>query len=257
MTARDRTVLGVVVGVVIIVAAWLLVVAPKRSTASQLSTQISSVQSQLDQARTTVAQGEAARAAFTGSYTVLARLGEAVPTDDDVPSLIYEIQDAATRSHVQFNSLALSSSGAAATTTPTTTTTPTSSSSTAGAAAAAAASLPPGVSVGPGGFPLEPFSFTFTGNFFHLSSFFGRLQRFVVIGAKSIGVSGRLLTLNSISLAVAPGGFPNITATVLADTYLLPASQGLTAGATPLGPGSQASSTTSTTVTPPAVVTTP
>ena len=264
MTKRDRTVIAVVAAVALVVGAWLVVVQPKRSQAAKLATQVSALQTQLSQVQSEVTQGEAARRSFAGSYTVLARLGEAVPADDNVPSLIYQIQDAASRSHVDFDSLTLSASGGGS---------PASSPAAAAAAAsgktsatptqAATSTLPPGASVGPAGFPVEPFMFTFTGNFFRLSDFFGRLEQFVVAGKNSIAVKGRLMTLDAINLAPGANGFPNITATVSATTFLLPASEGLTAGATPLGPGSQtalASQTASTqtgTAAPAAAVVTP
>lgn len=251
MTRRDRTVLAVVLAVAAVAAAWLLVVQPKRDTASKLAQQITSVQSQLDQARTEVAQGEAARNAFSGSYTVLARLGEAVPADDNVPSLIYQIQAAASEARVDFDSLTLNGGGGSSGPAPATST------SSPSAAQAVTAVLPPGASVGPAGFPIEPFTFTFTGNFFHLSDFFGRLERFVVANNKNIAVSGRLMTLDAISLGPSPTGFPNIAASVSATTYLLPASEGLTAGATPLGPAPQTVSTSASTSGPPAAAVTP
>lgn len=255
MTRRDQIVVAVVLAVAAVVGAWLLVIQPKRSQASKLGSQISAVQSQLDQARTQVAQGEAARARFSGSYTVLARLGEAVPADDNVPSLIYEIQDAATKAHVDFDALTLAPTGSS--TTPSTSSL-TATSSTSARSAAPAPSLPPGVAIGPAGFPIEPFSFTFSGNFFHLSDFFGRLERFVSANNRNISVSGRLMTLDAISLAPGGSGFPTISATVSATTYLLPASEGLTAGATPAGPAPQTVSTTaSASSAPPAVVTPP
>lgn len=254
MTKRDRTVIAVVLAVAAIAAAWLLVVQPKRDKASKLASQITSVQSQLDQARSQVAQGEAARSAFSGSYTVLARLGEAVPADDNVPSLIYQIQNAATKARIDFDSLTLNGSGSAA---PAPAPAPAAGSSSS-AAQAVTATLPPGATVGPAGFPIEPFTFTFTGNFFHLSDFFGRLERFVVANNKNIAVSGRLMTLDAISLGPASSGFPTIAATVSATTYLLPSSEGLTAGATPLGPAPQTVSNKSgSTSGPPAAAVTP
>ena len=90
--------------------------------------------------------------------------------------------------------------------------------------------------MGPAGFPVEPFTFTFRGDFFHLSDFFGRLERFVVATNKQVSVSGRLMTLNAISLGPGPQGFPQITASIAATTYLVPAAQGLLNGATPAGP---------------------
>ena len=102
--------------------------------------------------------------------------------------------------------------------------------------------------MGPAGFPIEPFTFTFQGNFFHLSDFLGRVQRFVVANNKGVSVTGRLMTLNAISLGPGPSGFPQISASIAATTYLIPPTQGLTNGASAAGPASpstgQAVSTT-------------
>jgi hypothetical protein len=262
VTARDRTVVAVVVALAAAVAAWLMLVQPQRDQASKLSSQVSAAQAQLDSARAQVASGEAAKSSFAVSYTELARLGEAVPADDNVPSLIYQIQSAATASKVDFRSLALTpSSSGAAPAAPATPATPTSS-STAGtiaspsAAQAATASLPPGSSVGPAGFPIEPFTFTFRGSFFHLGDFFGRLEKFVTATNSHVSVSGRLMSLNAISLGAGPNGFPQITATVSATTYIVPPSQGLMAGASPIGPAAvtQPVSTNTGATVPPAAV---
>jgi hypothetical protein len=102
-----------------------------------------------------------------------------------------------------------------------------------------------GATVGAAGFPIEPFSFTFRGSFFHLADFFQRLQRFVVASNNRVSVSGRLMTLDAISLGAGPKGFPQIVATVAATTYLVPASQGLMNGATPAGPAGAASQSVS------------
>jgi hypothetical protein len=232
VTARDRLIITVVALVGLVVGGWLLVIEPKRNEASKLGGQIASAQNQLASARALVAQGEAARHAFAANYTELARLGEAVPPNDNVPSLIYQLQAAASRTDVDFRTLSL---GASSTSAP-----------AAAAGAASGATLPPGATVGPAGFPTEPFTFTFQGNFFHLANFFGRLERFVVANNNKVSVSGRLMTLNAITLGAAPQGFPQITASISATTYLVPASQGLEAGATPTGPGASAGQTVST-----------
>jgi hypothetical protein len=177
-----------------------------------------------------VVAGEAAKSSYAQDYAQIARLGEAVPSDDNVPSLIYQLQNAASSTGVDFRVLKLNpgaSSGPVAT--PTT---------VAGASTsqASTAALPPGAAVGPAGFPTLPFTFTFRGNFFHLSDFFGRLDKFVSATNRNVSVSGRLMTVNSISLAPGPSGFPQIDATISATTFLVPASQGLLNGATPSGP---------------------
>ena len=226
MTGRDRNVAVIVLVLAAIAAGWLLVISPKRDEASKLGGQVSAAQSQLDGFRAQLSAGEAARSAYAQSYATLARLGEAVPADDNVPSLIYQVQSAASSTRVDFEGLVLNPSSGSSPT-------PASSPS---ASQAATAALPPGASVGPAGFPIEPFTFTFRGNFFHLSSFLGRLERLVRAGNTHVSVSGRLMTLNAISLGPAPEGFPHIIATVSATTYILPASEGLTAGASTAGP---------------------
>ena len=110
---------------------------------------------------------------------------------------------------------------------------------------AVTAALPPGAAVGPAGFPIESFTFTFRGNFFRLSSFLGRVQRFVVVKNHQTTVAGRLLSFNAISLGAGPSGFPQIAATISATAYLVPASQGVMAGATAAGPSSSSSGSTS------------
>ena len=66
------------------------------------------------------------------------------------------------------------------------------------------------------------------------------LERFVIAKNNQISVSGRLMTLDGISLGPGPAGFPQITATVSATTFLVPAAQGLMNGATTAGPAGAA-----------------
>jgi hypothetical protein len=237
-------VIAIVCALAAAVASWLIVIQPKRNEASKLGNEVTAAETQLTTLRATVAAGEAARSSFSSNYTQLVRLGEAVPQDDNVPSLIYQLQGAASGARVDFRTLQLSPSSGSAPISGTT------------------AALPPGAAVGPAGFPTELFTFGFTGNFFHLADFFERLQRFVVATSRRISVSGRLMSLNAISLGPAPAGFPQIQATISATTYLVPASQGLTAGATPLGPtagasGQAVSSSGASTAAAPAVATPP
>ena len=230
MTARDRTVIMVVLALGAIVAGWLLVVSPKRSQASALSGQITSVQSQLTSARSQVAAGEEARTAFAGQYAQLARLGEAVPPSDDIPSLIYQVQSAAQAAHVSLRALQLSPGSSSSS--------PSTSSSS---STASSSTLPPGAAVGAAGLPTDQFTFTLAGNFFNLANFFNRVQNFVVSSKNHLLISGRLMTINAISLAPGSNGFPQITANVSATTYIVPPTQGPTDGATTAGPGTTSS----------------
>jgi hypothetical protein len=243
-------VIAILCAVAAVVGAWLALIQPKRDQASKLGSQVTAAQTQLDSARALVAQSEAARATFARSYTELARLGQAVPPDDNVPSLIYQLQGAANGAGVDFRALVLNPSSSTATPVPTGAGAGAKTAAPAGSAQAAQALtplLPPGAAVGPAGFPAEQFTFSFQGNFFHLANFFKRLQNFVVATNKQVSVSGRLMTLNAFSLGPATQGFPAITASISATTYLVPAAQGLFNGATPVGPGAASAQSASTT----------
>jgi hypothetical protein len=239
VSARDRIIIVVVLAVAAVAAAWTFVVQPRRTQASKLGAQVSAEQTQLDSARAQVAQGVAAQREFANDYTQVVRLGEAVPAGDEVPSLIYQIQGAANRAHVDFRTLqvASSSSGSAPA--------PSSSSSNSSSGSQSSSALPPGVAIGPAGFPAEQFTFALQGNFFHLADFFNRLQKFVQASNNQLSISGRLMSVNGISFSAAPQGFPQITANVSATTYLEQPSQGLTAGATSAGPAGTSSTTSS------------
>lgn len=246
MTARDRIVIMVVLALGAVAAGWLLVVSPKRDQAASLSTQISAQQSQLDTLRGQVDAGQTARTAFAGQYAELARLGEAVPPDDEVPSLIVQVQNAAQEANVSFRGLQLTG-GSGSSSTPSTSSSSSSSSATSGASAntaTAAGGVPPGAGVGAAGLPTEQFTISLAGNYFHLADFLNRLQSFVTADGNALLVSGRLMTINGLSLSPGPNGFPQIDATITATTYIVPATQGAFAGATPSGPAPAAAPST-------------
>lgn len=273
MTQRDRMVLAIVVLVAALGAFWFLVLGPRREEASKLSDKVATEQKRLDEAQQTVASGQAAKQAYPRNYATVARLGEAVPADTQVPSLVVQVNAAARDTGVDFRALKLTAgSGGAAPTPPPASTSGSSSSgdsksdsggdknsssdssaNQAAATQAAVAATPPGTVVGDAGFPTMPFSFTFQGSFFKLSDFFGRLERFIVATNKRVAVSGRLLMIDGIGLGPGNKGFPQIKAGVAATAYLLPPDQGLTAGATPGAPaGGQATPASAPTTSAPA-----
>jgi hypothetical protein len=247
VTRRDRIVLGVVVAAAALAAFWFLVLGPKRDDAKKLTDQVSAQQTRLSTAQSNLAQSQAARSAYKTNYSTVARLGKAVPADDDVPSLVYQLARTSEGAHVDFRSIKVSGGGSSGTPTP-----PTPSPSPGGKSGAATATpvatptpsatqgasvgLPPGSSVGPAGFPTMPFSFQFDGSFFQLATFFNRLESYVVSGPTGVDVTGRLLQIDGISLNAAASGFPHMTASVAATAFLLPATQGATNGATPNAP---------------------
>jgi type II secretory pathway pseudopilin PulG len=252
VTARDRTVL-IVVGLLATVAAfWMLALSPKRKDASDLGAQLTSAQQRLDTANAGAATAEAAKKRYNSDYATVARLGKAVPVEDDVPSLVYQLEHTAHDHHIDFRSIELVSSSSISTAAPTGAAAAVASANgttpaPAGAAAVTTA-LPPGATVGTAGFPTMPFSFDFNGSFFNMQKFLNSLDALTTVQGKSIDVRGRLLTVDGIDLKAGPKGFPDVTAKVAVTAYLLPADEGLTAGAapgTPAGTGSAQPASTS------------
>jgi Tfp pilus assembly protein PilO len=201
MTGRDRIVIVVIAALAVVAAAWLIVVAPEREKATKLGAEVSTAQSQLTTAESEVNTARSAEAGYPTEYASLVNLGKAVPTSQEVPSLIVQLAQATDERNVEFSSITPGGSG---------------SSSSAAASA---------------GFTAMPFSFVFNGSFSDLSELLQQLDRFTLrTSAGSLQVSGRLLTIQSVSLA--PGGSSGsskpsgqMTGSITATAYVLPASQ--------------------------------
>ncbi len=263
----------VVVG--LLAAFWLLILSPKRNQASDLQHQVDDLHGSLTTAQQEVSASTHARTSFGIDYRRLVVLGKAVPADSEQASLLVQLQRLADRAGVRFESMDVSdSSASSATATPSTTTAPstssgstsspdstssgssstsapapTSASSGASASAtsavateASAATLPIGASVGPAGLPVVPYDLTFSGEFFQVADFMKSVDGMVGMKHGLVDVSGRLLTVDGFSLTPVqsdssnPTPTPTLTAELHVTSYLTPADQGLTAGATPGGP---------------------
>jgi Tfp pilus assembly protein PilO len=206
MTGRDRIVIVVIAALAVAAAAWLLVVSPEREKASKLGAEVSTAESQLSSAESQVHAARSAEADYPTEYTSLVSLGKAVPTGQEVPSLIVQLAQATNEKDVEFSSI--TSGGSAG-----------GSSSSAGAAASA-------------GFTAMPFTFVFNGSFFDLYDLFQQLNHFTLrTSAGSLQVSGRLLTIQGVQLTpvAASSGTEKssgqLTGTITATAYVLPASQ--------------------------------
>jgi Tfp pilus assembly protein PilO len=247
-----------------IAAFWLVVISPKRDEAASLKQDTDGLQSSLEQAQQAAAAGEQARQDFEVNYRRLVVLGKAVPADGDQAGLLVQLQRLADRAGVGFQSIDLTSSAQSASTptppassessvspippvTPPTgtaeDTTPAASTSTAAATEAVAATLPIGASVGPAGLPVMPYNLKFSGDFFQIANFLESLDEMVHMPHGEVDVTGRLLTVDGFALApeksaagASLSAIPTLTANLSVTTYLTPADQGITAGATLSGP---------------------
>ena len=268
MTTRDRLVALIVGAVAVLAAFWFMALSPKRKDAADLGSKITQAQQRLDTARQSVTAATAARKRYDTDYAAVAKLGKAVPADDDLASLVYQLNHVSQSAHIDFRSIKLDSTGASApavappaaqaaavasasgnnsgsssssSTTPTTTPPPATG---VPATQTAAAGLPPGSTVGSAGFPTMPFSFEFDGSFFDMEHFFNGVQRFATLAGDQLSVRGRLLTVDAFALTASREGFPKVKASINATAYLVPQDQGLTGGATPAGPAAPAPAST-------------
>jgi Tfp pilus assembly protein PilO len=226
MSKSMKTLLVGVVAVAAIAGYWMLVLSPKRKEAADLQSKVVAEQAQLAQTQSLIANFEKAKQDYRKNYTTLVRLGKAIPADDDVHSLVVQIDAAAKRSGVNFENIDIGQGGGAPAAGPSTATT-----------TGKTGNVPPGA-VSAGAFSAMPFAFSFAGDYQGLSKFFARLDRFVGIKGDKIDVNGRLLRIESISLTPGEGGWPGLRAQIGASSYIVPlaqdpAAQGSAGGTTP------------------------
>ena len=232
MTRQNRLLIGVAAALAALAAYWFLLLAPKREEGAALATKVAQTQASVAQAETTLASYREAEGSYKTLYATVASLGKAVPADDDTRSLVVQLESAAAASGVDFHSIEV---GPAGTSADDATLDPT------------AAKLPPGAAaVGTAGFSAMSYDLEFKGSFLDLSDLFTRLERFVQVENDRIDVTGRLLRIEGLSMNGAEGDYRDLTATVHASTYLEPAGEGLTAGATAQAPAGTTSSTPAT-----------
>jgi hypothetical protein len=231
VTRQNRLLLGVGAALAALAAYWFLLLAPKREESAALADKVAQTQASVAQAESTLASYREAEGSYKTLYATVARLGKAVPADDDVRSLVVQLEAAAARSGVDFHSIEV---GTAATSDDTTTADP-------------SVKLPPGAAaVGSAGFSAMSFDLQFNGSYPKLTDLFSRLERFVRVNNDHIDVTGRLLRIEGLNIAGDDAGYRHLTATVHASTYLVPATEGLTAGATAQAPAATTPSTSAT-----------
>jgi Tfp pilus assembly protein PilO len=242
MKGNSRLIL-VVLGVIVLAGAfWMLLLSPKREEAKKLGEEVQQLQATLVQHESEVDASLAAKREFAVNYGQLVMLGKAVPADSETASLFVQVQKISERAGVRFEEINLDAEGgeSAATTPPVESGSPTE---------VAASTLPLGASIGPAGLGVMPYTLTFTGGFFEFSHFVYGLDNLVKTTNEKVSVDGRLITVNSFSLSpVEEQGSTELKATVSVTTYLTPPEQGITAGATPIGPATATATPASATI---------
>jgi Tfp pilus assembly protein PilO len=237
MAARDRLVLIAIAMLVLLAGGWYMLVSPERQQASKLEAQVTTASAQLTSAEGELSSARGAATRYSNAYSSIVNLGKAVPATAEVPSLIFQLEQASNLKRVDFSSIVTGTG---------------SGSSPSSATPAAVTS----------GFSQMPFTFVFNGNFFDLYNLFQQLNGFTQRTASGqLQIRGRLLTIQSVKLAPvttgtasAPGSHSQLTGTITATAYVLPAGQGLTGGAIPAAPGASGTSASPSSPTTPAII---
>lgn len=267
ITGRDRKIIAGLVVLVLLAGYWFLLFSPKREEVAQVQEEVATQQQRLDSAHAEVARLEQAQTTYAADYSSVVHLGKAIPETVDSASLLIQLQDAADGTGIEFDAITAGDRAPVAAAAPAAPqslgkaaseetgqvapgTQPASSDpeGPAGEVAAGREDTPAARDAADGAAQAEtpgalegvPLTFKFKGSFYGLADFFHRVKRFVRVAGDDIEISGRLLTIDKLTMK-AESDFPNVKAELGATAYVTPKATGPTGGATEAGPAVPAS----------------
>ena len=212
LNARDRKLVMLLVPVAVFAAYWMLLLNPALDRREGLQKPLEQAQVERDTAVATADKMVQAKEDYKQDYAELVTLSKAIPQSVAVSDLMRELNQAARGMGIEFSNITMAAPNPADTVEQTATTT-----------------SPDTV-----GLDQIPVELTFDGHFFALADLFHSIQRFVQVADDQLQVHGRLIRIDEFSFDSS--SFPTITADISATIYAAPADEGLTGGATPVGP---------------------
>jgi Tfp pilus assembly protein PilO len=241
VTKRDRIVLVAIATLAVLGGFYMTVLKPIRADLAELDEQRSQAEQRRDTALADLNAATTARAAYRRDTATLALLGKAVPADDGVPSLLYQVEGAAKKAGVVFDTVKVGEGASAPAAAPA----PAPAADGAAAAAPVAPEDPtPGTSEGPEGLQALPLKITFEGRFFRLEKFLSQVHKFARVNGERVDIEGRLLTIEGVQIVPGADGLPSLKAEITAKAYVAPA-EAAKAGAGAAGSATTASTTSS------------
>jgi hypothetical protein len=145
LSARDKKLLLAIVPVVVLFGYWFLLLAPKRQEGRTLAAEVSKQEQKRDELNAEVQRLNTARKSFSTDYATVVRLGKAIPNTVDMPSLIVQLQKAASGTGINFDRIHAGPRVSASQ--------PASSSSSSGSTGSSAGAKNAGTASGSGGSP--------------------------------------------------------------------------------------------------------
>jgi len=223
MSQQTKTALSVLGLVIVAGAFWMLLIAPKREKADELSEQVAAARTSTDAARQQATDGLVAKSNFPHNYQQLVLLGKAVPADSGTASMLVQLNDIGTHHRTPFLGIELKSPEGGEE----------------GEVENEVAALPPlGSGPGPASLRSMPYGLEFEGGFFDAADFIEGVNSLVQTKKGRVHADGRLVTFDSFEMLATKTTFrpKELTIKFFINAYATPAGQGLTAGATPAGP---------------------
>jgi Tfp pilus assembly protein PilO len=174
-----KVALLVVLVAVLLGAGWFGVIAPKRSEAAKLQTEIASVRSEIAvrQAPPSQPQTPAIRVAD------LFNLSRAMPSNIDIPGVLLQLSHVTEETGVSFDSIT------------------------------------PHDPVSLGSYQQISIDLVFQGRFYDLSDFLYRLRNLVAVHGGALNATGRLFTVDRIAFDQGSLSFPQVKATLTVSAY--------------------------------------
>lgn len=105
ITDRDKKIMLALVPILVLGAFWFLLLAPKRDEASTAGAELSTQQQRVEDARAEVQAAQGAKQSFDASYAQVVRLGKAIPSTVDMPSLLVQLDAAAAGTGITFTKI--------------------------------------------------------------------------------------------------------------------------------------------------------
>lgn len=216
MRQRDKIILSVVGGVIVVGGFWMLALSPKLKESKKLGADIAKKEKAIEQTKQDAEPVQHAKVNFSTTYATLAKLGKAVPVagsvDDDVPSLLLQLNQGGKVTKTGFLSFTVdtaSSDAPAAAAAPAAPATPSKQGSaggggentatkTAGAAGSGSAdAAAPAVTLNK-----VSYNYTYVGTLYDLENLMHYLTGMVAVDGERMKISGRLLAIQSVHFTI-------------------------------------------------------
>lgn len=166
---------------VVTLLGYFLLISPQRSKSADLVAEAQSIETQIQTLRIANAQVQKAEPIRVAD---LFRVSKAMPSTDDMPGVLLELNRIARETGIRFESIT------------------------------------PQEATDAGGYQRRPIDLVFDGNFYELSDFIFRLRTLVRVRGGQLEATGRLFTVNSLNFAESERSFPRIKATLNVSAYV-------------------------------------